>query len=323
MKYLQFSIVLSCFWLFSCQSEAQPETDNSSLNLDIQKIIIDDQEETYGYYLTVQPTSKKIDGVLVLFAGFGQRPEDIFLDTKLPEFAAKNNLLTIGFAGRTRLTADSLVQEKLTRTLENVVKNNKVESNNFFLGGFSAGGNIALRYAELCKEFPDRYPINPRGVFMADSPIDLFYLWSMSKEILKTNYSEIAVNEAKWIRDFHRQTYGGTPDEQPAIFRELSPFSMDKALGENEQFLQNVAVRTYHDIDIPWRLVNRNQNALFGNYIPSSELINRLMLMGNEEAEFIQTFQTGYRRNGERHPHSWSIIDAEECVGWIKTLIEK
>lgn len=47
------------------------------------------------------------------------------------------------------------------------------------------------------------------------------------------------------------------------------------------------------------------------------------MLMGNQEAEFIQTFQTGYRRNGQRHPHSWSIIDAEECVDWMKTLIEK
>lgn len=57
--------------------------------------------------------------------------------------------------------------------------------------------------------------------------------------------------------------------------------------------------------------------------LATSELINRLMLMGNQEAEFIQTFQTGYRRNGQRHPHSWSIIDAEECVDWMKTLIEK
>jgi len=106
------------------------------------------------------------------------------------------------------------------------------------------------------------------------------------------------------------------------IFKALSPFSIDKSLGENERFLKEVAVRAYHDIDVSWRLIHRNQTARFDNYIATSELINRLMLLGNEQAEFIQTYQTGYRRNGDRHPHSWSIIDAEECVEWMKGLLE-
>ena len=103
----------------------------------------------------------------------------------------------------------------------------------------------------------------------------------------------------------------------------MSPFSLEAGRSQHEQWLKDVAVRTYHDVDINWRLKNRNQSVLYRNYVPSSELINRLMLMGNEEAEFIQTFQTGYRRGDVRHPHSWSIIDAEECVQWLLGVLNK
>ena len=120
-----------------------------------------------------------------------------------------------------------------------------------------------------------------------------------------------------------KNAYGATPAEQPEVYDALSPFSLEAGRSQHEQWLKDVAVRTYHDVDINWRLKNRNQSVLYRNYVPSSELINRLMLMGNEEAEFIQTFQTGYRRGDVRHPHSWSIIDAQECVQWLLGVLAK
>lgn len=318
-NFQKFIAVLVIFTYASCTSSTK-EIEKSSIKTN--KIVIDETDKVYGYYLSVLPKGEKIKGVLVLLPGFGQKSEDIFLDTSLHEYAHQNDILTIGFAGFTRLTADSLIQSKLTAILEDVIQKHNPDINNFFIGGFSAGGNIALRYAELCKEFPDKFPVNPKGVFMADSPVDMFHSWSLHEAILKNDFSrKISIDEANFVRKYYTSFYGGTPKEKPEVFKKLSPFSINKEMGTNEVFLKDVAVRAYHDVDISWRLVNRNQTARFDNYIATSELINRLLLLGNDQAEFIQTFQTGYRRDGKRHPHSWSIIDAEECIQWINKLI--
>jgi hypothetical protein len=51
-------------------------------------------------------------------------------------------------------------------------------------------------------------------------------------------------------------------------------------------------------------------------------LISRLMLMGNNKAEFMTAKQPGVRSDGTRHPHSWSIVDEVECIQWILKLFE-
>ena len=33
--------------------------------------------------------------------------------------------------------------------------------------------------------------------------------------------------------------------------------------------------------------------------------------------EYIKTENKGYRANGERHPHSWSIVDVDELIEWM------
>ena len=52
----------------------------------------------------------------------------------------------------------------------------------------------------------------------------------------------------------------------------------------------------------------------------AAALVNALHLHGNEEAELILTQDKGYRPDGQRHPHSWSIVDEEEMVGWLLGL---
>ena len=312
MKKLLSLILLTT--IFGC-SYAQSDEE-----IKIEKVVIDPSDANYGYYLAVKPKGG-IESVLVLFPGFGQKSESIFLDTDFHKLAIEQNILTIGFAGLTKLTADSTLREKISLVLNHVKAQTSIGKDKFVLGGFSAGGVIALRYTELCYQFPDQYPIAPKGVFMADAPVDLFHSWKLQEENRKNNYSEISVNEAKWLAKYYRAFYGATPSEKPELYIDLSPFSINKEYGNNEQYLKNVAVRAYHDIDVEWRLKNRNQTARFDNYIATSELINRLLLMGNSKAEFIQTFKTGYRRNGERHPHSWSIVDEEECLEWMKKLI--
>jgi len=287
----------------------------------LKRIELDNKDFFSGHYHVVEPKSDSITGVLVLLAGYGQRAEDTPPETKLHLEAYKNNILTIFFAAGIKLYADSITQAQLTAVLEDIINRYKVKTDQFVFGGFSAGGMIALRYVELCNEFPDKYPVQPQGVFVVDSPIDFFTIWNQFEETVANGTSEIAIEEAvgamKLIKADH-----GDPKENFAFYAHLNPFSMEKKYGENEKFLKSTAFRAYHDVDISWRLIHRNQTVRHSNYIVTSELINRLLLMGNNRAEFIQSYQTGYRANGQRHPHSWSIVDEAECILWMKGLLK-
>jgi hypothetical protein len=288
----------------------------------LKKIVIDEKDFYSGYYLVVEPPNhEKIEGVLVLLAGFGQRAEDTPPETKLQNMAYANNVLTVFFAGGNKLYADSITQVRLTKMLNDVLKRYKTKSNSFVIGGFSAGGMIAMRYVELCMQYPNTFPIQPRGVFTADSPLDIFTIYEQLEENIKNNYSDLAVEEAQRAIKHINADYG-IPRANNSTYANLSPVCMNKAYGQNEIYLKDVAVRTYHDVDIAWRIINRNQTVHGSNYEVSAELINRLVLMGNTKAEFMQSFKTGYRANGNRHPHSWSIINEVEFMQWMMSLIK-
>lgn len=304
---IQISTVLLGFQIANAQS--------------LQRIELDKNDFFSGYYLAYEPKSDTVDGVLVLLAGFGQRAEDSPPETKLHQVAHKNNILTIFFAAGNKLYADSITQTKLTAVLEDVIVRYKVKPNQFVFGGFSAGGTIALRYVELCNEFPKKFPIQPKGVFVIDSPIDIFSIWMQFEETAKNGTSDIAIEEAERAMRLIKEDHGN-PLENIPFYASINPFSMEKKYGENEKFLKSTAVRTYHDVDVAWRLINRNQTVKQANFLISSELINRLLLMGNTKAEFMQSYQTGYRSNGQRHPHSWSIVDEEEFIQWMKGLMK-
>lgn len=291
------------------------------VDLPYERIVLNEKDDDYGYYIALVPDT--IKGTLVLFPGFGQPMESIIMDTDFPKECYENKLLTILFAGRRRMTADSWIQVKLGAVLKDAQERYQFDPNKVVMGGFSAGGTIALRYTQLCYQYEGQYPVLPVGVFMGDSPIDLYHLWAMQEANLKPGNSAISIEEAKFIGTELRNAYGGTPGEDPRRYGNLSPFSLDSTWLSHEKWLTDVAVRTYHDVDINWRLKNRGQGVYYRNYVPAAELIKRLLDLGNERAEFMQTFQTGYRRNGDRHPHSWSIIDVPECVQWIKGLVEE
>ena len=312
-KSLFYCMLLLALNMLSCKNQ-----DDAIQLQKINKITLEASDQMYGYYMYVKPPNEQIDAIMLLLPGFGQKSEAIFQETKLHSIAAQHNILTIGFAGRTKMYADTLVQEKINTVLRDVIHRFQLNKTPLIIGGYSAGGSIGLRYAELCHEFPDQYPLVPKAVFMADAPIELFKIYELAELNFHNKYSEVSVQEAIWLMKIFNEEYGA-PMDNKKIYAQLSPMCMDKSLSQNEIYLKDVAVRAYHDVDIAWRLKNRNQAVEHLNFTFTSELINRLLLLGNDRAEFIQTFETGYRSNGDRHPHSWSIIDEEECIQWIKS----
>ncbi|MFY7963326.1 MAG: hypothetical protein ACOVO1_00360, partial [Chitinophagaceae bacterium] len=259
--------------------------------------IVYDKKDSSSYYLAVEPKDDSIKGAIILLAGFGQIAENTPPETKLHNVAFANGILTIFCAGGNKLYADSVTQNRLTQISNDIIKKYKVKPNSFVIGGYSAGGMIALRYVELCNEFPYKFPIQPKGVFTVDSPIDIFTVYENLEESIRNNYSDLAVEESVRAIGYIKNDFG-IPKDNISTYAKLTAFSMNKTYSQNEKYLINTAVRTYHDVDIAWRIKNRNQTVHLSNYEVTAELINRLILLGNKKAEFMQTFQTGYRSNG-------------------------
>lgn len=287
----------------------------------IEKVTFDDKN-TDDYYLVVKPDSEKIKGVLVLLPGYGEKAESIFPQTKLFNVGFINEILTIAIAGGEKIYADDQVINKLNRGLTHLIKKYPaISKDEFIIGGFSAGGTISLRYAEYCTENPSKVPVTPKGVFAVDSPVDLGGIYEYFQREIKKNYSEVGVFEAKIISEMMRKEIG-TPETNPKRYNELTPFNHTLQSDGNEKFLKNMAVRLYEDIDVDWQLKQRRRSLYDTNILNASELINRLMLMGNERAEFMTSKQPGYRSNGMRHPHSWSIVDEVEFIQWALNLFD-
>lgn len=285
---------------------------------EIEKIPLGTKEDGNNYYLVVKPLSASVKGVLVLLPGFGQSAESIFPETRLHQLSYLNEVLLVSLSVGEKIHADQQVVEKLNRVLKDVQQRFSLEQSTFVLGGFSAGGTLALRYTELCKEKPAQFPIQPQGVFTVDSPVDLVAIYQYFNREIKKNFSIVGVNEAVYVKN-HMDRELGELDSHMENYIAHSPFYTAKENG-NERFLKDVAVRVYHDIDIQWSLKNRRRSFFDNNELEASELINRLLLLGNERAEFM-VGKKGYRSNGERHPHSWSIVDEEELIKWMKKLM--
>ena len=143
-------------------------------------------------------------------------------------------------------------------------------------------GGIALRYTELSYQNPSLYPFQPKAVFTIDSPVNIFGLWHWSEEQIKKNYWPGAVGDAHYYIDSMTKE-NGTIYNNPHRYRQLTPFySQSDSIG-NEQYLKTIPVRLYYDIDINWQLQNR-RNSYYDTKMPDgSELIKRLMLIGNTQ----------------------------------------
>ncbi len=278
-------------------------------------------ESPDDYYLAVPPASEDILGVILLMPGFGLDAESIFPQTKLHNVAYANKVLTIAVAGGPKIYADQAVINRLNQAIEHVKDRYKVTADSFIIGGFSAGGTISLRYAEYCYEHPGLTPVQPKAVFSVDSPVDLFHIWNYFDRELTRNFSPVGTNEANFVKGIMLDEIGD-PEQEVEQYNQLTPFNATLKQPGNEKFLKDISVRVYHDIDVEWLVNNRRRSLYDNNALPASELINRLVQLGNSQAEFMQAKQPGIRSNGMRHPHSWSIVDEVELVQWALAHFE-
>lgn len=306
-------LIFIAFFLLSCSNNREPYPERQT---------IDEDDALSGYYLTYRPEEKP-KGILLLLPGFNQQAESIQQETQLPYAAAEAGWLVLTHAGGQTLLATDSVRQRFNQVLQHARQQYALPADiPLVIGGFSAGGTLALRYAEYAAEKPEEIPFPVEGVFSVDGPVDLLYLEKYFQRELARDYSEVGMAEASYIQKLFRQQLGD-PEQNRKAYEALSPFTQSKTESGNERYLKDVAVRVYHDLDIAWQLEQRRRSAYDVNFLNSSELIARLRLAGNERAEFMQSLDTGYRSSGEKHPHSWSIVAVPEMLQWLQQLEKK
>jgi hypothetical protein len=281
-----------------------------------------DKDSSTLFYEKIVPTNKPI-GVLVILPGSGERLEDVRKQTSLHTLALQQNLLVI-FPSINWGTNKHIPEHQfLDIIFKQIVKEYKVPKDKFVIGGFSGGGMIALTYAEKANKYTDSTFIKPKAIFGVDPPLDYAHLWKHCENDIERNVSEAAVMEGKWIIDMYTKEFGGSPYNYKDNYIKYSIFSYSEKDGGNAKYLKTTPILLYTEPDITWQMQNRQRDYYDLNCIDIAAMINFLQIQGNKNAKLIVTNNKGRRLNGMKHPHSWSIMDSQECLTWIMEQLGK
>jgi len=203
----------------------------------------------------------------------------------------------------------------LTQQIRNALNDHHLPADRVFLGGFSSGGNVALLLGNHLLD-TDSAGVGVRGVFAVDAPVDLVGLYRSAEKNVANNCSPAAVAEGNFLLD-HLRTTWGTPEKNLATYERFSPFTAQTHHIDNLQALKSTPLRLYTEPDSAWWQINRRVDFAQTNAFRFRQLDTTLRNAGFAQVELIETRNKGYRANGDRHPHSWSIVDVPDLLTWV------
>ncbi len=259
--------------------------------------------------------SKKQKGLLILFPCFPCDAKNTFSEFKISEISLKNGFSVLAMNLNQHLFLNQSEKQQLAEQLEKIVLENNLSKENIFIGGFSSGGNVSLLISDFL--IKNKSKVQPKGVFVVDSPIDLLALYKTAQKNLKMKFSEPSIQEATWIKSFFDKEFGN-PENGIENYEKYSPFTLETQNIENLKNLKNLNIRFYTEPDLKWWQENRKNEYQDLNAYYLKKLSDKLKTeFGNENIELIETENKGYRANGERHPHSWAIVNEKDLIEWM------
>lgn len=278
-------------------------------------------DSTFNCYLKIFPETDLIKGLII--RDYSDLP-DVSKDSlsqivKLFSKAGMMTLVTNTSKQFPELFTSDLTIKLLDEIVQEVVNQHKIPLDNIFIGGISASGTRALRYAQYCAE--GKSSIKIRGVFAVDSPLDLERFYN-SAFYHKKNFSGGMLWEANIMIPLFDSLFGGSPKEHFESYKNASVFSHSDSLGGKAPLLKNTDILIFHEPDIDWWIKERGCSYYDINSYDIAAFTVLLKKLGNQHIELITTTGKGFDREGNRKPHSWTIVDEEYLVNWILKRIK-
>lgn len=305
---------------------------NTSTLVDAAAIYRGDGESNSLFYYTLTP--KKSKAVLVLFPSAFETCESVLSCNKsLIQKCFDRGIMTVVLSSNFNrsLSLDHFAFGFIDTTFSELITKFNVPKEKFILCGLSLGGMNAFRYTEMSQDKNYFTTIKPLAVIGVDPPIDEMGLYKRALDEInlyeshsaKLNNGQLnALAEDKMLVADFQEIYGGSPEAAPKKYIQHSPYTRSEQDGGNANYLITIPTKIYCDPDINWHLKNRTRDFYHINASDQTALINFLTLQGNTNAEFVSSIGKGYRLDGTRHPHTWSIIDSEDCIKWIEQLLK-
>jgi hypothetical protein len=189
------------------------------------------------------------------------------------------------------------------------------------VGGFSAGGTGAVRFAERCAAGACGGTPPVAAAFAVDAPLDFARVWRHTALTLRRGSPRANAAEGRLVLAALRGALGGAPDSVAAAYRRGSPLLASEADGGNARWLRRTPLRAYTEPDVHWWMAERGVDYAGMNATDAAALVNVLRIGGNARAELVTTSGRGVRPDGRRHPHAWAIVDEPELAGWLAGLL--
>ncbi|MDX5319939.1 MAG: hypothetical protein LPK45_02635, partial [Bacteroidota bacterium] len=213
------------------------------------------------------------------------------------------------------------VMAVLDEMVSEVIAAHAIPKENIFIGGISASGTRALRYAQYCEQGKSMHGIKIKGVFSVDSPLDLQRFYE-SVFHHSQYFKEGMLWEANLMKAEFKQLFSGPPTLFHEEYKTASVFSHSDSLGGNARYLKNISLILFHEPDIEWWLNERGATYFDINSYDMVALARTLQSIGNPQVTLVTTSQKGYDHYGNRNCHSWGIVDEEKLTQWIVQQLE-
>lgn len=240
MRSVKF--VLPALWLSSLSAAAQ----------DTGVVCVDQLKTTNNCYRLYKPGGSA-RGLLVLLPYFGS-DANAFSSAALPELLGKQNVITMAVSAGGYLTDRDLAT--LAALITQVVREQRIRPGKLYIGGVSAGGTGAVRYAEYCLSGHCGPGISPAAVFSVDAPLDFERWWNSQTLNLRRGDPKSSLEESLGILDALRSALGGSPTQVRSVYRRRSPFLASEKDGGNARLLKSVPIRLYTEPDVIWAIEN-------------------------------------------------------------------
>ncbi len=301
MKYLLLGLVV--FFLMACNSPEK--TKNESVE---QNNVVSTEEFEIHY-------AKEQAVTLFVFPCFTCDLAHTKMEFDLLDSAYEHGVSVVLLNYNLHLSLDTNESEALRIYMNEIINYYQLPTEEIYLGGYSGGGNVALLLSNYLIEKQNTFL--PSGVFAVDPPIDLWNIYQSSLLNIDRNFSAPSVQESELLISILDSLSGDNP-VVAETFTEFSPIVNELNSYDNINQLKKIKVRFYTEPDSAWwkenRLADFNQTNSY-----ALQVLKKNQFDSFKSLELIETQNKGFRVDGRRHPHSWSIVDVADLITWINT----
>ncbi|EGV42573.1 hypothetical protein BZARG_1832 [Bizionia argentinensis JUB59] len=201
--------------------------------------------ESYNLY---KPNNTQ--AVLLLFGSFPEDAASIENEFPITDLANEKNVAVAYLNFNRKLWLEESEKPQLAVTIKDLFITNNLPTDKIYIGGLSSGGSLALLIGNFLSQNLE-YNLNPSGVFVVDSPIDLAALFRIAEGNIKRNFSEASVGESSFLFKYFNEQLGN-PNEEIAPYEKYSAFTYETQNFQNLKELKNTKLRFYTEPDKTW-----------------------------------------------------------------------